>query len=116
MTDVLTAIKDAFLPLVPVLVGALVAAVVAWLGRLKLLASVREAMADSAVRQATETHGSDPAAFQAAADELNRIPASMRPKDVPAAVERAVDRERLKRASMAPAEPSGPISPHYPEE
>jgi hypothetical protein len=95
VNDILEAFKDEFIKAAPVIVAALVGVIVAGFAWLKQrMALVREVVTDSALRQAKEAHGSDPAAFQAAADELHRIPVSMRPKDVPAAVEKAMQRAR----------------------
>jgi hypothetical protein len=95
MTAVLDAFQAEFIKAAPAIVAALVALIIAGFGWLqKRMALVRSEVAASAVRQAQELHGTGAAAFQAAADELHRMDAKVRPKDVPAAVERAVEKQR----------------------
>ena len=100
MTAILDAVTTALLPLIPTLVGALVAAAGAWLMRLRLLANVRDEVTQSAVRQAIELHGDGIPAEQSAADELHRMPEKMRPRDVRHAVREA--RLKVARESMPP--------------
>jgi hypothetical protein len=96
MTEVIEAFKAEFIKAAPAIVAALVALILAgftWLQ--KRMSLVRTEVAASAVRQAQQLHGGDSAAaFQAAADELQRMDPKVRPKDVPLAVERAVEKQR----------------------
>jgi len=71
---------------------------------------VRSHTAQSAVRQATDMAGGTPEATQLAADELRRMPWIMRPGNVEKAVDKAVEKERVKRESVAPLPPP-PLPP-----
>ncbi|HMI91198.1 MAG TPA: hypothetical protein VK509_07530 [Polyangiales bacterium] len=104
MTDILDAFKAEFIKAAPALVAALVALILAGFGWLqKRMSLVRAEVAASAVRQAQQLHVSDAAVFQAATDELHKMSPKVRPKDVAQAVEKAVDKDRVARASLAPA-------------
>lgn len=94
MNAVTEALSAALVLVIPGVVAALGAWFVAWL---------RAHTTESAVRQATDMAGSSPEAAQLAADELHRAPWLLRPGNVPRAVGKAVEREREKRASVAPA-------------
>lgn len=107
MGEVLEAFKVEFIKAAPALVGALVGVVIAGLAWLqKRMSWVREEMAASAVRQAIASHGDGARAVQAAADELQKVPAKLRPRDVVEAVIAKTNEQR--RASIAP--PLEPVS------
>lgn len=96
LSQLLEAIGASLLKHVDAIVGALVVAAIAWIKVLTDRAHAREVIADSAVRQALDAHGDEPAADQAAADELHRVPERYRPKDVRRAVSKAMERERAR--------------------
>lgn len=111
MDEVTKAFTDALVSWMPELFGALAIAVIGLLGWIPLrLAAAREAMATSAVRQALDMHGDHPLADQAAAHELNQVPPKHRPKDIKAAVQRALERERAIRVTERPPRPITPLS------
>ena len=67
-----------------------------------LVSFIRAHTTASAVRQATDMAGATPEATQLAADELHRMPWLMRPGNVGKAVDKAVEKERVLRASLLP--------------
>lgn len=105
MNAVLEALNLALVAAIPLVVSALAAYAVSWL---------RAHTTASAVRQATDFAGGTPEAAQLAADELHRMPWLLRPGNVPKAVGKAVAREQLKRASVAP--PPTPIDVQAPDD
>lgn len=100
MNEIIDAYKAEVIKAAPVLVPALVGVIIAGFAWLKnRMSLVRTEITASAVRQAQQLFGDNATAFQAATDELHKVHPKLRPRDVTAAVERAVDKQR---ASMAP--------------
>jgi hypothetical protein len=98
--EILEAFKVEFIKAAPVIVPALVGVIVAgfaWLQ--KRMAWVRTEMAASATRQALAAHGDNEVAHQAAADELQKVPAKLRPKHV---VDAVIAQVNLQRESTMP--------------
>ncbi len=102
-------IADAFKAELIAHMGEIVLALLAVLaaGSAWLVSWLRAHTTASAVRQAFDLAGGTPEAEQLAADELHRMPRLLRPGNVARAVQRAADRERGKRASVAPPADEG---------
>lgn len=102
MNPVVQAAQDELIKYMPAIfasvfgAGGLLMALIGW---------ARAHFTASAVRQAVEYHGDNLVAEQKAADELQRAPTVLRPKNITKAVAKAAEKQRDARASKAPPAP-----------